>query len=232
MRVLLSPIVDVKRVYDGSRRRAATRATKRAVVDAAHRLFLESGYPATTMAAISAESGVPPATIYRLFESKRGILKELLDVALGGDDQEIQFQHRPEVQAAFAAEDPGAMLDAFARVVRGVMQRAGPLQHVLATSAVVDVEAAEMLEVTRRQRHTGQRRIVRELARRNALSPGLTHAAAADIVYTLMSPDVYRILTHERGWSGDEYETWLARTLRSLLLPAANGTSTAHGASS
>ncbi len=208
----------VKRSYDGTRREAATRATRQEVRQAAQRLFLQLGYPATTMAEISAESRVPPATIYRLFESKRGILKAVLDVAFGGDDQAIDFQHRAEVQAAFDAEDPGAMLDRFAGVLRELMHRAGALQHVLATSAVVDHEAAEMLESTRRQRHQGQSRIVQELARRKALRPGLTHHQAVDITYTVMSPEVYRILTVERGWSEDDYQTWLARTLRSQLL--------------
>jgi len=210
--------MDVKRPYDGSRRQAATRATKREVLDAAHRLFLELGYPAATMARIAEESDVPPATMYRLFGSKRAILKELLDVALGGDDEPIEFQHRPEVQEAFAAKSPEAMLDAFVHLLRGVVQRSGALQHVLATSAVVDHEAAVMWETTRQQRHTGQGRIVGDLARRRALRRDLTQAQATDIVYTLMSPEVYRILTIERGWTDDEYEAWLARTLRDQLL--------------
>jgi AcrR family transcriptional regulator len=208
----------VKRPYDGSRRQAATRATKREVLDAAHRLFLELGYPATTMARIAEESGVPPATMYRLFGSKRAILKELLDVALGGDDEAIEFQRRPEVRDAFAAKSPGTMLDAFVHLLRGVLQRSGALQHVLATSAVVDDEAAAMWEITRQQRHTGQSRIVGDLARRTALRRDLTQARATDIVYTLMSPEVYRILTVERGWTDDDYEAWLARTLRHQLL--------------
>jgi AcrR family transcriptional regulator len=210
--------MDVKRSYDGSRRHAATRATRRAVREVASRLFLELGYPATTMTRIAEESGVPPATIYRLFGSKRGILKAVLDVAFGGDDKAIEFQHRPEVQAAFAAGDPKAMLDGFAHVLRGLMHRAGALQHVLATSAVVDLEAAQMLEITREQRRQGQGRIVRDLSRRKTLRRGLTQKAAADIVYTVMSPEVYRILTVERGWSEDDYETWLARTLHTQLL--------------
>src|SRR5690242_13334233 len=121
--------MEVKRPYDASRRRAAARATKREVLDAAYRLFLELGYPATTMARIAEESGVPPATMYRLFGSKRTILKELLDVALGGDDQTIEFRHRPEVKDAFSAETPGAMLDAFVHVLRRLLQRSGALQH-------------------------------------------------------------------------------------------------------
>ena len=190
------------------------------MVEAARRLFLQLGYPGTTMAQIAAESGVPPATIYRLFGSKRGVLKDVLDVALGGDDEAIEFQHRPEVQAAFAAEDPRAMLDGFAHVLQGLMHRAGGLQHILATSAAVDDEAAEMLETTRRQRHQGQSRIVRALARRKALRPGLTQKEAADIVYAVMSPEVYRILTVERGWTEDDYEAWLAHTLHTQLLDA------------
>jgi AcrR family transcriptional regulator len=210
--------MNVKRPYDGSRRQAASRATKREVLEAAHRLFLELGYPATTMARIAEESEVPPATMYRLFGSKRAILKELLDVALGGDDEPIEFQHRPEVREAFAAKSPGAMLDAFVHLLRGVVQRSGALQYVLATSAVVDHEAAAMWETVRQQRHTGQARIVGDLARRRALRRGLTQTHATDIVYTLMSPEVHRILIVERGWTGDEYETWLARTLRDQLL--------------
>jgi AcrR family transcriptional regulator len=214
--------MDVKRPYGGARRQAATRATRREVVEAARRLFLDQGFPATTMAEIAEASRTPQATVYRLFGSKRGILKEVLDVTLGGDDEPVEYQHRPEVQSALAMEDPGSVLDAFAHLLRGVMHRAGALQHVLATSALVDDDAAEMLEVTRRQRHTGQGRIVRTLARRKMLRSGLTQPKATDIVYTVMSPEVFRILTVERGWSEGEYEAWLARTLRTQLLPPAS----------
>ena len=213
--------MDVKRPYDGSRRQAAVRVTRQAVVDAASALFLQRGYPATTMAEIAERSDVPPATLYRLFGSKRAVLKEVLDVTLGGDDEPVEYQHRPDVQAALTADDPGAMLDAFAHLLRGVMHRSGALQEVLATSAAVDQEAAEMLDITRRQRHTGQSRIARKLAQRKALKPGLSQATAADIVYTVMSPEVFRILTVERGWSEHRYESWLASTLRTQLLPAA-----------
>lgn len=213
--------MDVKRHYDGSRRQAAARATRQAVVEAAGALFVQRGYPATTMAEIADRSSVPPATLYRLFGSKRAVLKEVLDVAFGGDDEPIEYQHRPEVRAALDAEDPAAMLDAFAHLHRAVMQRSSALQHVLATSAAVDDEAAEMLEVTRRQRHTGQSRIVRNLATRGVLRPGLSEAMAADIVYTVMSPEVHRILTVERDWSEERFEAWLATTLRTQLLSPA-----------
>jgi hypothetical protein len=34
-----------------------------------------------------------------------------------------------------------------------------------------------------------------------------------------MSPEVYGILTAERGWAPKRYEAWLATTLRRALLP-------------
>ena len=61
---------------------ARTRLARRAVVGAARALFLERGYPATTIEAISDRSDVPSATVYRLFSSKLGILKAMLDTSI------------------------------------------------------------------------------------------------------------------------------------------------------
>jgi AcrR family transcriptional regulator len=206
------------RAYDGSGRRSGARATKAAVVSTAHRLFVEHGYPATTVNRIADEAEVGAATVYRLFGSKRALLKEVLDVALGGDDEAVEVQHRPELRAAFDAETPAAMLAAFVHVLRLTLERSAPLQHVLLTSAAVDPEAAELLEVTRQQRHTGQSRIVAALGRSGDLRPGLEVTDAADVVYALMSPELFRILTIERGWSLDAYEAWLAGSLCDQLL--------------
>src|SRR6266508_3607900 len=58
---------------------------------------------------------------------------------------------------------------------------------------------------------------VRALVRSGHLRKGLASAAAADIVYALMSPEVFRIFTVERGWSEARYERWLAAALRVQL---------------
>jgi AcrR family transcriptional regulator len=211
---------DVKtRPYDNSRRQSRVRATRQEVLRAARKLFLERGYPATTMEAIAEESDTPIATVYRLFRSKRAILSAVLDVAFGGDDEPIAFGDRPVVWAALAQADAGTLIDAFARIGRELQERAGPIQHVLAGAAAVDPEAAEQLAITRQQRLTGQSRVAAELARRQALGPGLSEADAADLIYVFMSPEVHRILTAERGWTPKRYEAWLATTLRRALLP-------------
>jgi AcrR family transcriptional regulator len=76
---------------DQTGRQARTRLTRAAVIDAARTLFLERGYAVTTVEAICDLSGASPATVYRLFSSKLGILKGLLDVSLIGDGEAVEF---------------------------------------------------------------------------------------------------------------------------------------------
>jgi AcrR family transcriptional regulator len=206
----------VKRPYDNSRRQAQARATRLKVIEAAKRLFTDCGYPATTIEAVADAADVPLPTVYRLFGSKRALLTAVLDVSFGGDDQPIAFGDRPAIRAARDETDPAKMVTAFARIARELMDRTSAIQHVLATAAQVDPDAAELLAETRRQRHAGQSRIVAALDARGALGPGPDTAEAADIVYALMSPEVHRILTVERGWPADRYERWIARSLATL----------------
>lgn len=209
----------VKRRYDNSRRQAQVRATRLKVIEAAKRLFTEHGYPGATIERVAEAADTPLPTLYRLFGSKRALLAAVLDTSFGGDDQPIAFVDRPAVRAARAEPDPAKMVNAFARIVREFMERSSAIQHVLATAAQVDGEAAELLAEVRRQRHAGQSRIVAALDATGALDPDLDRSEAADIVYALLSPDVHRILTVERGWPADRYERWIARSLGALLRP-------------
>jgi AcrR family transcriptional regulator len=208
----------VKRRYDNSRRQAQARATRARVIDTARTLFIERGYPATTLEIVAEAADVPLPTLYRLFGSKRSVLKAVLDNTFGGDDEPVAFVDRPQVRAALAEPDPGALLDRFARICREFVQRSADIQHVLATAAIVDTEVASLLSEIRRQRHRGQSRIVAALIERRALDPNLKRAEAEDIVYTVLSPEVHRILTIERRWSADRYERWLARSFRGLMV--------------
>jgi AcrR family transcriptional regulator len=211
--------VKPRRTYDGAARQARTRRTQAAVVEAAQSLFVERGYAATTIEAISDHSDTPQATVYRLFSSKLGILKALLDVSIGGDDEAVAVADRPQVRALFSAEDPKGQLAAFAALLREIMARVGPVHRVLADAARSDQDAAALLAEIARQRHEGQQGIARSLAGSGALRPGLSERDAADVIHALASPEVYGLLVTDRGWSGERYETWLRSILTDQLLP-------------
>ncbi len=203
------------------RDQARTRLARAAVVDAARRLFLERGYGATTVDAISELADVPPATVYRLFSSKRGILTSLLDVSIAGDDEDVPMAERPHVLALLASEDPRDQLRGFVANAALVMSRVAPLHRILVSAAGTDADAAALLDELTRQRQEGQRLIARSLARGHALRAGLRERDAADVIHALLSPELHRLLVGDRGWTTERYERWLTELLVDQLLAAA-----------
>jgi len=203
----------------GKSGQARTRLARAAVVRAARTLFLERGYAGTTVEAISDVSDVPPATVYRLFSSKLGILKALLDVSIAGDDETIPLPDRDHVRALLADPDPRSQLSGFAGITRGIMSRTEPVHRILVSAAASDSAAAALLAEQTRHRQQGQAQIARSLARAGALRPELREREAADIIHALMSPEVYRLLVADRGWRPARYERWLAGILIDQLLP-------------
>jgi AcrR family transcriptional regulator len=197
---------------------ARTRLARRAVVDAARELFLERGYAATTVEAISERAEVPPATLYRLFASKLGILKALIEQSIAGDDAPVAVAARPDVAPLFEVDDPHALLAGFAGVTTAINERTNELHRVLVGAAESDPAAAELLTEIRDQRGRGQRQIVRALSRGKKLRHGLSAREAEDRVHALMSPEVYRLFVGDRGWSADQYREWLGATLVQQLL--------------
>jgi AcrR family transcriptional regulator len=173
----------------GKSGQARTRLARAAVVRAARTLFPERGYAGTTVEAISDGSDVAPATVYRLFSSKLGILKALLDVSIAGDDETIPLADRDHVRALLADPDPKSQLSGFAGITRGIMSRTEPVHRILVSAAASDS------------------------------GPELREREAADIIHALMSPEVYRLLAADRGWRPPRYERWLTRILIDQLLP-------------
>jgi AcrR family transcriptional regulator len=196
---------------------ARTRLARRAVVDAARKLFLDRGYVATTIDAISEHADVPTPTVYRLFSSKLGILKALLDTSIAGDDVSLAVQERPDVAALFKERDPQKLLAGFATVTTAINQRTNDLYRVLVSAAGSDPAAAELLSQIRLQRDQGQSQIARALARSKRLKSGLRERDAADVIHALMSPEVYRLLVSDRDWTPERYQEWLSTTLAQQL---------------
>jgi len=200
------------------RDQARTRLARAAVIEAAQSLFLERGYGATTVEAISARADVPPATVYRLFLSKHGILKSLLDFSIVGDHDNVPMAERPQVQSLLDHSDPREQLAGFVTIAARVNGRVAPLYGILVSAAAADPDATALLDQLTRQRQQGQRTIARALAGSGALRPGLRERDAADLIHALMSPEMYRLLVIDRAWKSERYERWLAHTLGEQLL--------------
>jgi hypothetical protein len=52
---------------------------------------------------------------------------------------------------------------------------------------------------------------------RGALRAGLTAVAAADILYALGSPHLHQLLRRQRGWTVEQYRSWLDNAIAQEL---------------
>jgi AcrR family transcriptional regulator len=208
----------VRRQYDNSRRQAQTSRTRARIIEAARKLFLEHGYAATPIEAAAVAADVGPATVYRQFGSKRELLKAIIDVSSGGDDQPIPFHERPPVVAMLNEPDPARLLQRFARLVVETSERLDPLYEVVEAAAAVDADSADLLALMRDQRFVGHGRVARALADRAALRKGMIVSQAHDEIFAICSPELRRVLMAQRGWTTRAYERWLLDTLKAAVL--------------
>jgi hypothetical protein len=68
------------------------------------------------------------------------------------------------------------------------------------------------------QRYDSQLMVVQALDRENLLREGLSPEAARGVMWAMTSREIFRMLVRERGWTADEYETWLTEALRRELV--------------
>lgn len=208
-----------KRKYNSTRRQEQARNTRRQIVAAAQRLFPEFGYAGTTIEMLAQEAGVAPETIFASFGSKRAVLEELVDISVGGDDRPIPLLQRPGPQAVLQEPDPVLQLYGFARDITSILERVAPVFEVLRMAAKTEPDIAGLLSKLLNERLQNLGVFVQHLADHSPLRPGLDEKQAAEVVWALTSPELYRLLTLDREWTQDRYAQWLGDTLTRLLLP-------------
>ncbi len=186
---------------------------------AARELFTTRGYSQTTMKAIADEAGMAVQTLYFTFATKRAILSELLDIEIAGDTEPVATMDRPWFAAALAAA-PAEQIRLQVAAATRIYARAGRLLEVIRSAASTDTELAELWQTNIAQRHLVQLHLAEALAAKTPLRAGITAARAADIALATLAPETYRLLVHERGWTGAEWESWATDALTLHLLPA------------
>jgi AcrR family transcriptional regulator len=213
------PKVKSERRYDSARRKEQARQTRAAILEAAQGLFGERGYASSTIEAIAAEAGVAVDTVYATFGSKRGVLSNLMDIRVGGDDQPVGVLDRPGPQRVRREPSQRRQLAAFATDVTARIERSRPVDDIIRSAAAVDLEIATMRSRLHETRFLNLQQFVGWLAANGPLRQDLSEADAAAIIWSLTSPEIHRLLRVDRAWSPERYSEWLAETLTRTLLP-------------
>lgn len=208
------------RRYDSTRRRAVAAERRQRIVLTAAELFLANGYAHTTTADIAKHSGVSNDLVFRLFGSKRGVLKEVMDYVIGGDDHDVAVLERAEPQAVRQERDQREQLRLFSIGISRQLGRVAPYIALVQAAAAVEPEIeALQADLNLRQRRSAMTTVAHWLANNGPLKDRMAVEDAAAVIWTLTSSDVYLMLTDVWQWTAAQYEQWLVRTLQATLLP-------------
>jgi AcrR family transcriptional regulator len=204
-----------RRRYHSPLRAEQAEQTRRRILDAALHLFVERGYAATTVAAVAAEAGVSPETIYLSVGGKRGLLEGVIDKAIAGED--------PPVREDGWWDELARLPVARERLERLVEYSCTILARTCATHSVIrgaadkEAFAAALGKRLLSDRLTAQtERIGRYLG--DELRQGLSISEAGQRYCALASPELYYLLTVELGWTAEQHRGWLTLLLETELL--------------
>jgi hypothetical protein len=189
------------------------------VLTAGRALFVEQGYTATTIEQIAERAGVSKPTVFASVGSKKRLLKELLDIALAGDEQPIAVAERPWYQKVLHEPDRWRCLHLYAGIIVAMHERFADLDEVLKAGAASDSELQELWRASEDQRRTGASIIVDAVMQKGKLKANLTRNTAIDLVWFLNSSEPFRRFVRQCAWDPKHYEKWLGDTLCAQLLP-------------
>lgn len=219
-RLLRMPAPVKRRPYDASGRRRAAESRRRRILATARELFLARGYPTVTVSDIAKDAQVSEDLVFRLFGSKRGVLKEVMDIEIGGDDEDIPLLEREAPQAVRAATDQREQLRLFAAGMTAQLGRVQPMNDLMRSAAAVEPEVATLQkDLHQRQRRFGMNMVASWIAANGPLRDHMSVEVAGAILWAIASPEVHRALTIDCEWPNAQYRDWLQFMLTAAILP-------------
>jgi AcrR family transcriptional regulator len=210
--------VNRRRTYNSAQRQEQARQTRRAVLAAAHELFVTCGYAATTIHAVAAAAGVSVETVYKAFGNKPGLVKAAFDVAVVGDDEPIPMMQREFVRRTSAEPDPRKKLERYGVHVADVGARTGRILLAVRAAAATDPGAADVWAELQAERLTGMTAFARHLRDGGYLRPDVSANEARDVLWTYDSVELWDLLVNQRGWSPKRFGGWVGDQLIAALL--------------
>jgi TetR/AcrR family transcriptional regulator of autoinduction and epiphytic fitness len=209
--------VAVKRRYESARRQEQAQETRRAILEAAGRLFVDPGYAATPLTAVAAEAGVAVQTVYAVFGNKRRLLSALVDVTIAGDDEPVAVPERAFVAEVRAIADARGKLARFARQLAEIHGRQVQVMLALAGAATASPDVADIVRKNDDDRYRGMTMFAADLASTGELRGDLTPDQVADALWLAQDVRNYDWLVRRRGWPVERYRQWFVDTVAGVL---------------
>ncbi|WP_258805062.1 TetR/AcrR family transcriptional regulator [Pseudarthrobacter sp. NS4] len=206
-----------KRRYDSSGRVEQARRNRDAILQAAERQLVESGYAGATIAAIAAEAGVSVETIYKAFGGKAGLVRALYERGLAGAGPVPAYERSDAMRER--ESDPMTVMREWGLLTAEVASLVTPIRLLMRSAAVTDQEMATLLDDIDGERLQRMRHHARYLKDRGYLREGVSVDEATDILWVCSSAELYELLVLKRGWSLSRFAQYVTHYMVSSLLP-------------
>jgi AcrR family transcriptional regulator len=205
-----------RRRYHSPLRADQAEQTRRRILEAAYRLFVDRGYAGTTIAAVAKEAGVSPETIYLTLGSKRGLLEGVIELAIAGED-DPPTQEDPWWASVAHLPSASERLEKMVEYSCRILARTRPIHAVIRGAADKEAFAAALGRRLLHDRATNQTERIRQHLG-DHLREGLSVSEAGQRYCALTSPELYYLVTVEFGWTAEQHRKWLTDLLETELL--------------
>lgn len=192
--------------------------TRRRIIESAGALFVEQGYGATKLQEIADRAGVAIQTIYFVFRNKPSLLKALVDEAIAGDDAPVSTMDRPWFAEVTSAQTASSALAALVAATRATLERVAAVSEMVRAAVATNPEIRELWPDESDPRYTVISTATDALMKKPGARPSVSAEEAVDIVYAVLSPELFLVLTRDRAWPPAKWEQWAHDTLASQLL--------------
>jgi len=186
--------------------------TREAILQAARKLIEEYGPDAVRMQDIATDAGISRQGLYLHFASRSDLLLALVDWI----DREEGLGAL--VQWVWEAEEGINALERFITVNARYTHQIYPVAQSLMSGRYADEAIAAAWDDRMTGRRDSCRKLIYWLKKDGKLTSSMTTKEATDLLWTLVSIQVWEQLVIESGWSPEQYEGYLQLiTKRSLV---------------
>ncbi len=201
-----------KRPYNSDSRSSRARETRERILVSAKDLFESLGFEGATIEKIAQMAKASVPTVYALFQSKRGILRALMDEVFPKD------QFEALVEKSVEAPSPEERLLYSAKIARQIYDAERTQMDVFRGVSVLSPELKDLEKEREMRRYHRQEVTIKAMVKEKSLAKGMSAKRARDILWAFTGRDLYRMLVIEQGWTSGEYEKWVHQILVNTLI--------------
>ncbi|SDG52948.1 TetR/AcrR family transcriptional regulator [Microbacterium pygmaeum] len=202
--------------YVSPLREAQAAQTRQRILDAAVKVFGDSGYSGTSLSLIAAAAGVSLETV-KSHGPKAALLLASFDHAFSGAEGDGPL-HARELGAQAAMLAPSELVPFLVDFVSAANARVARLWPRLVDAASGDPEVRSRLAVLQASRRDDMRAAIAMLRERGVCRSERADDELAAALSFLISPESHTQLVEEAAWTPRAYRAWILHAVERLIL--------------